>query len=245
MPLLEHFRELRKRLIRASVAVVIGVTAGWFLYTPTVNALTKPFCNHLSTAKKSCGILYINGVLGPLNLKVEVAILLGLFFASPVWIYQLWAFIAPGLHKTEKKYSIGFIFTGIPFFAAGAYLGYRLIPAAVKFLLGFTPSNLTNLVKIDEYLNFVLRVIFIFGLAFELPVFLVALNLIGVLSGRAILKPWRLAVFFITLFAALVVPTGDPLTMLALAVPMVFFYLLAGVIGLAHDKRKSKKASMS
>jgi sec-independent protein translocase protein TatC len=246
MSLLEHLSEFRKRLVRASLAIVLGMIGGWFSYNKVVNALTAPFChNGASAHQKTCGILYINGVLGPLNLKVEIAILLGLFFSSPIWIYQLWAFIAPGLYKKEKRYSIGFVAAGVPFFAGGAYLGYVLIPAAVKFLLGFTPNNLTNLVKIDEYLNFVLRVIFIFGIAFELPVFLVALNMIGILSGRAILKPWRLAIFGITLFAALVVPTGDPFTMLALAVPMVFFYLLAGALGILNDRRRAKKAAVS
>lgn len=243
MSLVDHLKEFRSRLIKSALAILIGMCGSWFLYNFIVEQLTKPFCpgKIAQNSSSHCGILYINGVLGPLNLKIEVTLLLAIFFAAPIWLYQIWAFVAPALHRKEKKYSLFFLLAGVPFFFTGAYLGYLLIPEAVKFLLGFTPNTLTNLVKIDEYLNFVLRVILIFGLAFELPIFLVALNFVGVLPGKSILKPWRFAVFGITFFAGLVVPTGDPLTMLALAVPMVFFYFLAGLIGIYRDKRVSRR----
>jgi len=242
MSLIEHFVEFRSRLIKSAIGVLLALTGSWFLYNPTVRLLTKPFCKNISAiADKHCGVLYINGVLGPLNLRLEVSFLLGLFFSSPIWIYQLWAFVAPALHKKEKRYTLAFLLAGIPFFAAGSILGYELIQPAVTFLLGFTPHSLTNLVRFDEYLNFVLRIILVFGLAFELPVFLVALNFGGILSGKSILKPWRVAVFGIILFSGLVVPTGDPLTMLLLAVPMILFYFLAGSIALINDKKRSRK----
>ncbi len=243
MPLLEHFRELRKRVVRAAIAILVGAGFGWVLYPRVVNALAKPICDiHRSrlTGLGNCGSLYINGVLGPLNLQVTVALILGVIFSAPLWLYQFWAFVAPGLHRREKKYSILFIGIASPFFFGGAYLGYRILPLAVKALLGFTPSSLNNLVRFDDYLNFVLRLILVFGGAFELPVILVALNMAGVLSGRAILKPWRLAIFGIAFFTAAFSPTGDPVTMSLLAVPLIALYFGAGAIAIINDRRRSR-----
>jgi sec-independent protein translocase protein TatC len=202
MSLLEHFRELRKRLVRSALSIAIFGTVGWIFYSKIVRILTKPVCD-LSRAASTphhCGVLYIDGVLGPLNLQVSVAIVSGVILSSPIWLYQLWAFVSPALHSKEKKYSVLFIGVATPFFVAGAALAYWILPLAIKVLLGFTPTTLTNLIKFSDYLTFVLHLILVFGLAFELPVFLVALNFAGVLSGKAILKPWRIAVFGITLF---------------------------------------------
>jgi sec-independent protein translocase protein TatC len=189
----------------------------------------------------NCGALYINGVLGPLNLQIKVAILAGIIIAAPIWLYQLWAFIAPALHRKEKRNSIFFIVAATPFFAAGAYLGYTILPIAVEVLFGFTPDALNNLVKFDDYLDFVMRAILLFGIAFELPVFLITFNLIGFLSGRAILRPWRGWVFGITLFVAGFTPSADPLSMLALAIPLILLYLFSGVFALLNDRRRDKK----
>ena len=245
MPLIEHFRELRKRVVFAALAILAGSVVGWIYYHPIITKLASPFCElkiENTHAASHCGILYINGVLGPLNLQIKVSILVGLILSAPIWIYQIWAFIAPGLHGREKRRSLLFILFAIPFFALGAWIGYTILPIAVRVLLGFTPHSLTNLVRFDVYLDFVLRVILLFGGAFELPVFLLSLNLIGVLSGRSILKPWRLAIFLITLFTAMFTPTGDPLTMSLLALPLLFFYFGAGVIALFLDRRKAKRS---
>jgi sec-independent protein translocase protein TatC len=176
-----------------------------------------------------------------LNLQIKVALLTGIIMAAPFWLFQLWAFIAPGLHKKEKRNSIFFILAATPFFAAGAFLGYAILPAAVKVLFGFTPDALSNLVKFDDYLDFVLRIILLFGLAFELPVFLISLNLIGFLRGQTILKPWRIWVFSIVLFTAAFTPTADPLTMAFLAVPLIALYFASGIFALLNDKRRNKK----
>lgn len=243
MSLLEHFRELRKRTVRSALSIAIFGTLGWAFYTKIVHVLTKPVCD-LSRAQSTthhCGVLYIDGVLGPLNLQVSVAIVTGVVLASPIWLYQLWAFVSPALHSKEKKYSIFFIAIATPFFIAGAALAYWILPIAIRVLLGFTPTTLTNLIKFSDYLTFVLHLILVFGLAFELPVFLVALNFAGILSGRSILKPWRIAVFGITLFSATFVPTSDPLTMGILAIPLVGFYFAAGGIALLNDRRRASR----
>ena len=243
MSLLDHFRELRKRIFRAALSIAIFGSLGWIFYTKIIHILTKPVCDltRATSTPHHCGVLYIDGVLGPLNLQVSVAIVSGVILASPIWLYQLWAFVAPALHRREKKYALFFILVATPFFALGAMLAYWILPIAIKILLGFTPASLTNLIKFSDYLTFVLHLILLFGLAFELPVFLVALNFAGVLSGKAILKPWRLAVFGITLFSATFVPTSDPFTMGVLAIPLVTFYFAAGGIAILRDRRKAQK----
>jgi sec-independent protein translocase protein TatC len=245
MPLIEHLRELRSRVVKSALVIALASTIGWFFYNEIITQLAKPVCDlkfAQETGAESCGALYISGVLGPLNLQIKVAILSGIILAAPVWLYQLWAFIAPALHRKEKRNSIFFIVAATPFFAAGAFLGYTILPIAVEVLFGFTPDALNNLVKFDDYLDFVMRAILLFGMAFELPVFLITFNLIGFLSGKAILKPWRGWVFGITLFVAAFSPTADPLSMMALAVPLILLYLFSGVFALLNDRRRARKS---
>lgn len=243
MPLLEHLREFRKRMVRSALAIVIASGFGWYFYNTIITHLAKPVCD-LAAAQAAgathCGALYISGVLGPLNLQMKVAILSGVILAAPIWLYQLWAFIAPGLHRKEKRSSILFVVCATPFFAAGATMGYLILPTAVKVLLGFTPNALSNLVKFDDYLDFVMRIILVFGLAFELPVFLITFNLIGFLRGKTILRPWRIWVFSIVLFTAAFSPTADPFTMALLALPLCLLYFMAGGIAVLVDKRRDK-----
>ena len=244
MPLLEHLREFRKRVVRSASAISLASIIGWFFYNEIITKLAEPVCD-LAAAQRAnsntCGSLYINGVLGPLNLQIKVALLTGVILSAPIWLYQLWAFIAPALHRKEKRNSIFFFVAATPFFAAGTYLGYSILPIAIEVLFGFTPEALTNLVKFDDYLDFVMRAILLFGIAFELPVFLVTFNLIGFLSGVAILRPWRIWVFCIVLFVAGFTPSADPLSMLLLAVPLILLYLLSGLFALWNDRRRAKK----
>lgn len=245
MPLLDHLRELRKRVIRSAFFILIFSAIGWINYNQIITTLAEPVCD-LKLAQESgaanCGALYISGVLGPLNLQLKVSFLAGVILSAPFWLYQLWAFIAPALHRKEKRNSIFFIIAATPFFAIGATLAYYVLPLAIEVLFGFTPESLNNLIRFDDYLDFVLRLILIFGLAFELPVFLVSLNLIGLLTGKSILKPWRFAIFAITFFVAAFSPTADPLSMAALAVPLVILYFGAGGIALLVDKRRDRKS---
>jgi sec-independent protein translocase protein TatC len=248
MPLIEHLRELRRRVVKSSIAVMVGFGVGWAFYNQIITQLAEPVCDLKKAQAEgaaSCGSLYINGVLGPLNLQIKVALLTGVIIMAPIWLYQLWAFIAPALHRKEKRNSVAFFAAATPFFAAGATLGYFILPVAIRVLFGFTPNSLENLVKFDDYLDFVLRIILLFGIAFELPVFLVTFNAIGFLSGMAILKPWRAWIFGITLFIAGFTPSADPLSMLLLAVPLISLYFMAGGIALLNDRRRAKKFKAS
>ena len=245
MPLLDHLRELRKRIMRAAFFIFAFSILGFVNYDQIITTLAEPVCDlklAQSSGSNNCGSLFISGVLGPLNLQVKVAFLTGVIISAPFWLYQLWAFIAPALHRKERRKSVLFIIAATPVSTLGAALAYYILPIAIRVLFGFTPDSLNNLVRFDDYLSFVLRIILIFGLAFELPVFLVSLNLIGVLSGKAILKPWRFAIFGITLFVAAFSPTADPLSMAALALPLILFYFGAGGIALLVDKKRDKKS---
>ena len=244
MPLLDHLRELRGRVIKSALFIFLLAIAGWIYYDDIIATLSAPVCDlraAQATDSAECGALYIAGVLGPLNLQLKVSFLAGVILAAPFWLYQIWAFIAPALSWREKRNSVLFIVAATPFFALGATLAYIVLPLAIKVLFGFTPYALDNLIRFDDYLDFVLRLILIFGIAFELPVFLVSLNLIGILSGRSILKPWRFAIFGITFFVAAFSPTADPLSMAALAVPLILLYYGAGGIALVVDRRRDKK----
>jgi sec-independent protein translocase protein TatC len=247
MPPLGHLRELRKRVLRSAIALLIASGVGWYFYNPIITTLAQPVCD-LKAAQQSgsasCGALYISGVLGPLELQIKVAFLAGVIVSAPFWLYQLWAFIAPALHRKEKRRSVLFIVAATPFFAIGATVGYLILPVALKALFGFTPNSITNLVSFDDYLDFVLRVILLVGLAFELPIFLLTFNLIGFLRGKTILRPWRVWVFGIFLVVAAFSPTVDPLSMVLLAAPLVVLYFIAGGIAVLVDKRRDKKQEL-
>lgn len=244
MPLLDHLRELRKRVLKSAIVVMVAFIGGWYFYNPIITTLAEPVCD-LKAAQQagsaSCGALYISGVLGPLDLQIKVALLAGVIVSAPFWLYQLWAFIAPALHRKEKRTSVLFVAAATPFFAMGAALGYFILPVAIKALFGFTPDSISNLVRFDDYLDFVLRLILLVGLAFELPIFLLTFNLIGFLRGKTILKPWRAWVFGIFLVVAAFSPTADPLSMVLLAAPLIVLYFMAGGIAIQVDKRRDKR----
>ena len=245
MPLVEHIREFRSRLIRSMLAIVVGSVAGWFLYDRIIDVLIEPVCQpgiH-GVAEGKCGALVVSGVIGPLSLKLKVAMFAGLGLAAPVWLYQLWAFLAPGLHRHEKRWTFAFVATGLPLFAIGASLSYLLLPTAVHVLLGLAPNDVSSQVRLDEYLDFVLRMLLVFGLSFELPLLLVLTNLAGILSARRIRRWWRGMVMGILVFAAAATPTGDAYTMCALAVPMIALYLVAVLITTFLDRGRERRAA--
>jgi len=248
MPLVDHLREFRNRFLKSLLAILILSILGWVFYESIINELVRPFCDLDATDIKNaeyCGDLYINGLIGPFNLHIKVAFISGVILSAPFWLYQIWAFITPALHKREKRIAIFFVLTATPLFLTGSICAYLLLPHAVKVLLGFTPNDLGNLVRFDEYLDFVMRLILLFGIAFVLPLFLLLLNLIGLISGRSILKPWRFAVFLIFLFTAAFTPTPDPITMTVLAIPICLLYFISGFTALMLDKRNSKKELIS
>jgi sec-independent protein translocase protein TatC len=248
MPLAEHLRELRNRLAKALLAILVITVGAAFFYDEIINLITRPIldsigCGHsfseLAKIKDAhCAQITVNGLLTPFTLALKVSLMAGVVLASPVWLYQLWGFVAPGLHKHEKKYAYGFVGTGVPLFLAGAYFAYSVLPTTARVLIGFTPANTANLLPLDDLLDLVLRMVLVFGLSFELPLLLIFLNLIGAITGTRMLGWWRGMIMGITVFAAIATPSTDPLTMLALAAPIWILYFGAVVFSLLNDRRK-------
>ncbi|MFK0152798.1 twin-arginine translocase subunit TatC [Streptomyces sp. NPDC090499] len=252
MPLADHLRELRNRLAKAMLAIIVITVVAAFFYNNIIDFLTKPIldsvgCHHtfseMNTTKgdEQCAQITINGLLAPFTLALQVSLMAGVVFASPVWLYQLWAFVAPGLHRHEKKYAYAFVGTGVPLFFAGAYFAYRVLPTTAKVLIGFTPHGVSNLLPLDDLLQLVTRMVIVFGLSFELPLLLVMLNLTGIITGKRMLGWWRAMILGITVFAAVATPSTDPLSMLALAGPIWVLYFAAVAFSLLNDRRKRRR----
>ncbi|MET9188569.1 twin-arginine translocase subunit TatC [Streptomyces tendae] len=256
MPLAEHLRELRNRLAKALLAIVVVTVVAAFFYQEIINILTEPILKSVGCEKsfgelaqakagsEPCAQITINGLLGPFTLALKVSLTAGVVLASPVWLYQLWAFVAPGLHRSEKKYAYAFVATGAPLFLIGAYFAYAVLPTSAKVLIEFTPSDVDNLLPLDELLDLVTRMVLVFGLSFELPLLLVMLNFTGVLTGKRMLGWWRAMIMGITLFAAVATPSTDPLTMLMLAGPIWVLYFGAVVVALLNDRRKARREAL-
>ena len=241
MSLGDHLRELRRRFLVAAGAVAVGSVLGWFLYEPLFTAIMAPL---RKLAAERDGLVNINfgGITQPFTVQLQVALFVGVIVASPVWLLQVWGFILPGLNKREKRTSLAFIGAAVPLFLSGCLLATQTVPKAIEVLLGFTPEGAANLPDAALYLTFVTRFILAFGLAFLLPVFLVGLNVAHVLPAHVMLKGWRIAVILIFVFAAMMTPTPDAWTMLALAMPMVaLFYAAVGVATLLDRRRKRRE----
>lgn len=251
MPLVDHLRELRNRLAKGVLAIVVVTIVAAFFYRDIVNFITEPVLDEigchqsfgeLADAKNvHCAHITVSGLLAPFTLALKVALMAGVVLASPVWLYQLWAFVAPGLHRTEKKYAYAFVGFGFPLFLGGGYLAFHVLPTTARVMIDLTPSGAENLLPLDDLLDLVTRMIVVFGLAFEMPLLLVMLNLTGVLSGRRMLGWWRGMVVGITAFSAVATPSPDPMTMLALAAPIWALYFIAVGIALINDRRRARR----
>src|SRR5262245_1387075 len=247
MPLAEHLRELRGRLGKSLIAITIAGIAGIVWYNPIIGFLKEPACNLKGiqgVGEGPCSVLKIEGLLNPLSLQLKVGLMVGLLIASPIWMYQLWAFVAPGLHRREKRWTLAFVGVGVPLFALGAAAAYYTLPRGLPFLLGLTPDGVSNSVDLVDYLDIVVRLILVFALAFELPLLLVLLNLAGLVSARRMWSWWRIAFMVIFVFTAVATPTGDPITMLLLAIPMCALYLLAAGVATFVDRRRGPEQEL-
>src|SRR6478672_6647504 len=234
MSLGDHLRELRNRITISAIAIVIGGVVGWIYYDRVINALTKPL-RDLQVGRE--GVVNINfaGMTDAFALQLTTSLFVGLIIASPIW-----GFIVPGLTKKEKLVARLFVVAAVPLFLAGCFFAFVMVPKAVAVLLGFTPQGAYNLQDGSQYLNFVLKFIVAFGCAFLLPVFLVALNLVGILPARAMLRSWRPAVMIIFVFAAIMTPTPDAYTMIFLASPMIALYFASIGVAFLLDRRKEE-----
>src|SRR5215472_5919316 len=248
MPLMEHIRELRNRLIKAALGLIAGMIVGWFIFGPAWHFISEPFCRIPIEGRTGCNAdghpLIVNGVFDPFFVRLKVAFVVGLIVSSPVWLYQLWAFIAPGLYAREKRWTYAFVGTAVPLFAIGGLFAYFALGHGLHFLLGLTPTGVKPLITTDTYLGYAMAMLLIFGLAFELPLVMVILNLAGVLTHARMRKWRRVMIFAVFAFAAVATPSPDPFSMLLLAVPCVILVELAEFFIWANDRRRARRPSV-
>jgi sec-independent protein translocase protein TatC len=229
MTLIEHLEELRHRVIVMFIAIACGSFVGWLLYDPFIDLIRAPFCDFVASQPKDrrpptgC-LLIFNGTVEGLIVKFKVVVFLGLFVALPIVLYQVWAFITPGLNDRERKMTIPFIASSTILFLLGGVVAYVTLPKGLAFLLGFAGSAFVPLITASSFIGFVVLLTLAFGLSFEFPILLIFLGITGIVSS-AKLRAWRRpAIVFIAVFSAVVTPSSDPYTMMAMMIPMYLFY---------------------
>ncbi|GAA3958702.1 twin-arginine translocase subunit TatC [Actinomadura viridis] len=242
MPLMDHLRELRNRMIKAILALLVGTIIGWIFFGPVWDFLKEPYCA-LDASKDLNGkcSLVVNGIFSSFFLRLKIAFILGLVVSSPVWLFQLWAFVAPGLYRKERRWTYVFMGAAIPLFFVGTALAYVTVDKGLSIFLGFVPDDVAALITVDHYLGYVLAMLLVFGLTFELPLFVVILNLAGVLSSQRIRRSQRMIIFGIFVFSAVATPSADPFTMLALALPTVLLFEVAALLAFLNDRRRANR----
>lgn len=242
MPLKEHLIEARNRLFKSALAMIPGVVLGWIIYDPLLFALTQPL-RDISEDRGIVATLNFQGVTTSFDLKIQISLILGLIIASPVWIYQLWAFVTPGLTKRERRYTLSYMFASVPLFLMGIYAGWTIWPNIVKALTSFTPADTdsSNIITALEYLQFAMQLMLFMGVAFLVPVLLFALNAVGLVRGKTYLKAWRFTILGVTIVSAMAAPGSDVMSMFFLGAPLLILYF--GAIGLCilNDKRRDRR----
>lgn len=247
MPLKEHIRELRNRLAVALLAIVAAGVYGWTLYDPIFRYLAAPYRAIAERRGLNPDDFKINfvDVTGAFNLHIKVAFAVGLVIASPIVLYQVWAFVMPGLKKAEKKYALGFLAAALPLFALGCFAATRVIPIALNFLIGLQPgvAGVSSYTSADRVIDFGVKMILGFGVMFVMPVLLVGLNFLGVLPANVLIRGWRVVVLVIVILSAMASPSPDAWSMLLLAVPVLMLFALAMFVCYLHDRRKARNST--
>lgn len=243
MSLLEHLKELRVRLVRALLGIAAGCVVGWVFYDPIFKVIRTPFDQVIADAENNGQniVLALSGVGEAFTLQVQVVAVSGLMFSLPIWLYQLWRFLAPGLRSHERRWGYGFIFAATPMFVVGTLIAYVAMKPLLELLLGFTPQNVSNIINVSTYLSFILQLMLFFGLGALIPLVFVMLNLAGALTGAALLRAWRWLLVGCLTFAAVATPSPDPINMLLVAMPFAGLVALAVSIMLANDARRVRR----
>lgn len=246
MTLIEHLAELRTRLIRCVLAIVVGVIVVLAAYDLVLEFLLQPYRDLCEATPSFCELSGGNVVsLAPLegfSTRLSISTYGGIVLALPVIMWQVWQFVVPALHSREKKYAIPFIASSILLFALGGAVAYLTLERALDFLIAWAGEDVQSSFRVSEYVRLVGLMIAAFGVAFEFPVMLVGLQLVGVLTPQSLIKGWRYAILVIFVIAAVITPSGDPYSMLALALPMTLFYVLSVLIGWLVQRRRGAKA---
>jgi sec-independent protein translocase protein TatC len=245
MPLMDHIRELRNRVVKMALGLGAGMIVGFVFFDPIWNAIARPLCTAVIRGQTGCKTLGVNqlaldGPLDPFYLRVKVAVIAGVILSSPVWLYQIWAFIAPGLYAREKKWSYIFLGTAVPLFLGGVTLAYWSLGRSMHYLLGLTPGTVANVISVDQYMSFVMAMLLAFGIAFEVPLLIVMLNLAGILTHERFRKWRRVMIFGVFLIAGMANPSPDPITMLILGGGCAALVEVAEFIVWSNDRRRAR-----
>ena len=248
MPLMDHIRELRNRVVKMALALGAGMILGFVFFNPVWRVIERPLCSAMIRGHTGCGTagvnqLILNGPLDPFYLRIKVALIVGVILSSPVWLYQVWAFIAPGLYSREKKWSYIFLGTAVPLFLIGTTLAYWSLGRSMHYLLGLTPTGVGNYLQVDLYMSFVLAMLLAFGLAFELPLLIIMLNLAGILTHERFRKWRRVMIFGVFLIAGMANPSPDPITMLILGGGCAVLVEVAEFIVWSNDRRRARSST--
>ncbi len=251
MSLIAHLRELRNRIALALVFIAVGTAICFWWYDHGLGAFIRaPYCAipagmrafGTGVSQGDCKLL-VTDVFGGALIRLKIAAIAGTVITAPLWLFQLWRFITPGLKRNERRYALTFAGVASALFAFGAVLAYYSLRAGLKILLGLAGSNVAVALTAQDYLGFVVSVLLAFGVSFELPLIAVALNLVGVLSHEVLSKSRRWIFFLTLVFAAFVTPTQDPFTMLLMALPMCLLFEAAIQIARVVDKRRARRAA--
>jgi len=243
MALSDHLRELRARLLKSVAFLIIAFCIALFFYDQLLNLVSTPYHDaQEQISGKVDSRLVLNNITAGLMLQLKLCGVVAIVASSPFWLYQIWAFIMPGLHPAERKWSRVFAAVAGPLFIGGVALGYYVLPKGIAVLIQFTPDNVENLVEFTTYFSFISRMLLVFGVAMEIPLFVVLLNLAGIISGAAIgrARPW--IVIGTMIFAAVATPSTDPFSMLMLAIPMLILFAISEVIARSMDRVRGRNA---
>lgn len=252
MTLMEHLQELRSRLFKASLGVVAGFVVGFFLLAkPAMGVIKAPYCDLMMKTARAHNHNVLPAhwlcplqVLGPTDyfvLQMKVGLWIGLIVMAPVWLYQLWAFIAPGLHRHERRWAYGFVGAAAPLFALGSVLAFFVVSKGLQFLFSFTPADISINLEISRYVDFITGLMLLFGVALEFPLVVVLFNVAGIASAQRLLSWWRVAVFLFFAFSAVATPTPDPFGMSALALVLSALYFAAVGFAFLNDRRRARR----
>jgi sec-independent protein translocase protein TatC len=247
MTLTEHLRELRRRVIISALAVVVATAVAFAFHHWLLHLLTKPYCDlpaHYRAITGKC-TLVVGGVLDPFTVTLRLSLYGGLLLSSPVWLWQLWRFVTPGLYDKERRWAMTFVASSVGLFVAGAVVAYVTLQNGLRFLLGFQGGGIASLLNFNSYLSYVVAMMLVFAVSFEFPLFVVMLNLAGVLTYERLRRWTRGILFGIFVFAALATPSQDPFTMLALSLPMCVLFGAALFVARIHDRRLASRGDRS
>ncbi|MGC5616183.1 twin-arginine translocase subunit TatC [Georgenia sp. Z1491] len=239
MPLAGHAREARARMFRSVAALTVGTSAGFLLADPVLDLVRAPLVELTETRVTA---LNYSSLTGAFDLKVRLAIVVGLVLSAPVWIFETLAFLLPGLTRRERRYVLASLGAALPLFLAGCAGGLLLFPHMVQVLVELSSTEDLTLLDASGYVSFVLKVVLTTGVAFTVPVGVVVLNLLGILPARLLARTWRLLVVVIVVFSALVTPAADLLSMALVAVPMAALFGAAYLVALLHDRHVARQA---